>query len=117
MVNVHLNDCDKTSSNGFTVNIQTSNSDSTSDGMVNLSPPPMTMHLEMVQDQTLSEAAVITHRSESNSIALPGCSERNSVTFSAILSLESASMTLTSTITGQGIAYSETFYAKEPPQH
>ena len=38
VVKVHLNSCDKTSSNGSTVNSQTSNSDSTSDGMVNLQP-------------------------------------------------------------------------------
>ena len=57
VVNVHLNGCDKTSSNGSTVNRQTSNSDRPSDGMVNLQP----MHLEMVQHQILSQAVVITH--------------------------------------------------------
>ena len=38
VVNVHLNGCDETSSNGSTVNSQTSKSDGTSDGMVNLQP-------------------------------------------------------------------------------
>lgn len=110
MVNVHLNGCDETSSNGSTVNSQTSNSDSTSDGMVNLQPSTND-HASGDGSTPNPQPSSSNHSSESDSTALSGCSDRNSVTFSATLSLGSASMTSTSTITGQGIAYSETFCA------
>ena len=96
------------------MNTQTSNSDGTSDGMVNLQPS--------TNDHTSGDGSTPNpqpssshHSSENDSTALPGCSNTNSVTFSTTLSLGSASVTSTSTITGQGIAYSEIFCSIKGP--
>ena len=109
-----LNGCDETSSNGSTVNTQTSNSDGTSDGMVNLQPSTND-HASGDGSTPNPQPSSSHHSSENDSTALPGCSNTNSVTFSTTLSLGSASVTSTSTITGQGIAYSETFCSIKGP--
>ena len=63
----------------------------------------------MAQHQTLSQAVVVTHLK----VILQHCQVvvTGIQSFSATLSLGSVSVTSTSTITGQGIAYSETFCA------
>ena len=63
----------------------------------------MTMHLEMVQHQTLNQAVVITHLK----VILQHCQVVVTGIQSFFLqpSLGSASVTSTSTITGQGTAY------------
>ena len=114
MVNIQLNGSDETSSNGYTVNTQTSNSDGTANGMVNLQPSTND-HASGDGSTPNHQPSRSHHSSENDSTALPGCSNMNSVTFSITLSLGSASVKSTSTITGQWIAYSETFCSIEGP--